>query len=208
VLPPECRDDNSCRTRHVLAPGRLSAQRKGDMLLVSLVATLGPKLLLSPLITLYLSPYQSRPFAGRVQLVEGVLVGGFIEALPGRLIGDKARDSSSLDEDCSTASGIEIIASNRRRRSKTWGGRKLCRCKRRSKAQGLFAWSHASVASLSSGSGTSKTSSTWSHRLPRTQVQEFMRLLLVKSRMPQYYRTICRDIPSGRGLYCKGEHMT
>lgn len=76
------------------------------------------------------------------QLVEEVLAGSFLDELPARLIGDKAYDSDALDQKLADEYGIEMIAPNRRRRSKTQDGRKLRRYKRRWKVERLFAWMH------------------------------------------------------------------
>ena len=59
--------------------------------------------------------------------------------LPERLIGDKAYDSDALDCDLD-ALGVEMIAPNRRNRSRTQDGRPLRRYKRRWKIERLFAW--------------------------------------------------------------------
>jgi hypothetical protein len=53
------------------------------------------------------------------RLVEEVLDGSFLDELPARLIWDKAHDSDRLDEILEKAYGIELIAPNRGRRSKT-----------------------------------------------------------------------------------------
>ena len=76
------------------------------------------------------------------QLVEEVLAGSFLDELPARLIGDKAYDSDPLDEKLASEYGIELIAPNRRRRSKSQDGRKLRRYRRRWKVERLFAWVH------------------------------------------------------------------
>lgn len=60
-----------------------------------------------------------------------------------RLIGDKAYDSDPLDRTLDEDYGIELIAPNRRGRTrKTQDGRSLRRYKRRWKAERLFAWLH------------------------------------------------------------------
>jgi transposase len=74
--------------------------------------------------------------------VEQVLGGSFLDKLPTRLIGDKAYDSDALDEKLATEYGIELIAPNRQRRSKTQDGRPLRRYRRRWKVERLFAWMH------------------------------------------------------------------
>src|SRR5208337_4461742 len=74
------------------------------------------------------------------QLVEQVLAGSFLDQLPARLIGDKAYDSDTLDEKLAEQYGIELIAPNRRRRSKSQDGRPLRRYRRRWKVERLFAW--------------------------------------------------------------------
>jgi len=75
--------------------------------------------------------------------VEQVLAGSFLDELPARLIGDKAYDSDKLDEKLAEEYGIELIAPNRRRRSKSQDGRQLRRYRRRWKVERLFAWMHS-----------------------------------------------------------------
>lgn len=53
------------------------------------------------------------------QLVESVLAGSFLNELPEHLIGDKACDSDKLDKQLQEEYEIEMIAPNRRKRSKT-----------------------------------------------------------------------------------------
>ena len=74
--------------------------------------------------------------------METVLAGSFLDELPERLIGDKAYDSDKLDEKLAEDYGIEMIAPNRRKRSKTQDGRKLRRYRRRWRVERLFAWLH------------------------------------------------------------------
>ncbi len=78
-----------------------------------------------------------------VTLVEQVLATRFIEALPVRLIGDKAYDSDPLDAEMK-AKGIEMIAPHKSNRTKpkTQDGRVLRRYRRRWKIERLFAWLH------------------------------------------------------------------
>lgn len=76
------------------------------------------------------------------QLVEQVLAGSFLDELPARLIGDKAYDSDPLDQKLVEDYDIELIAPNRRKRSKTQDGRKLRRYRRRWRVERLFAWMH------------------------------------------------------------------
>lgn len=76
------------------------------------------------------------------QLVEQVLAGSFLDQLPERLVGDKAYDSDKLDEKLAQEYGIELIAPNRRNRSKTQDARKLRRYRRRWRVERLFAWMH------------------------------------------------------------------
>lgn len=73
-------------------------------------------------------------------LVESTLAQRHIAALPKRLIGDKAYDSDGLDARLRTEHGIEMIAPNRRRRTRTQDGRPLRRYLRRWKIERLFAW--------------------------------------------------------------------
>jgi transposase len=76
------------------------------------------------------------------QLVEEALAGSFLDELPARLIGDKAYDSDALDNKLADEYGIEMIAPNRRRRSKTQDRRRLRPYRRRWKVERLFAWMH------------------------------------------------------------------
>lgn len=75
-----------------------------------------------------------------VTLVEDTLDRTFTNELPERLIGDKAYDSDKLDAKLEEDWGIEMIAPNRRKRSKTQDGRPLRRYRRRWKVERLFAW--------------------------------------------------------------------
>jgi transposase len=74
--------------------------------------------------------------------VEEALAGSFLDELPARLIGDKAYDSDALDNKLADEYGIEMIAPNRRRRSKTQDRRRLRPYRRRWKVERLFAWMH------------------------------------------------------------------
>jgi transposase len=76
-----------------------------------------------------------------VKLVERVLEERFIDALPERLIGDKAYDSDPLDERLKQQ-GIEMIAPHRsnRKKKRTQDGRKLRRYKKRWRVERFFAW--------------------------------------------------------------------
>ena len=76
-----------------------------------------------------------------VTLVERTLEDRFVDALPGKLIGDRAYDSDGLDEQLA-AMGVEMIAPHRagRKKPKTQDGRKLRRYKRRWKIERFFAW--------------------------------------------------------------------
>lgn len=73
-------------------------------------------------------------------LVEDTLDRTFTNELPNRLIGDKAYDSDKLDAKLEEDWGIEMIAPNRKKRSKTQDGRPLRRYRRRWKVERLFAW--------------------------------------------------------------------
>lgn len=55
-------------------------------------------------------------------LVEDTLDRTFTNELPNRLIGDKAYDSDKLDAKLEEDWGIEMIAPNRKKRSKTQDG--------------------------------------------------------------------------------------
>ena len=76
-----------------------------------------------------------------VGLVAATLDSRFVEALPERLIGDRAYDADPLDAGLA-ALGIEMIAPHwrKRKRPKTQDGRPLRRYKRRWKVERLFAW--------------------------------------------------------------------
>jgi len=76
------------------------------------------------------------------QLVEYVLAGSFLDQLPKRLIGDRAYDSDALDRTLHEEYGIEMIAPNRRNRSRSQDARKLRRYRRRWKVERPFAWMH------------------------------------------------------------------
>jgi transposase len=79
-----------------------------------------------------------------VKLVDKTIDNRFLDKTPDRLIGDKAYDSDTFDENLQNQKGIEMIAPHRksRKRSKTQDGRKLRRYKRRWKVECLFAWLH------------------------------------------------------------------
>ena len=66
-----------------------------------------------------------------------------MEALPERLIGDRAYDSDPLDAQLA-AQGVQMISPHRknRKKPKTQDGRVLRRYKRRWKIERLFAWLH------------------------------------------------------------------
>ncbi len=77
---------------------------------------------------------------GEATLVEATIEGKIIEDLPRKLIGDKAYDSDKLDAKLKTQYGIELIAPNRKNRSKTQDGRPLRRYVRRWKIERFFSW--------------------------------------------------------------------
>lgn len=76
-----------------------------------------------------------------VTLVEATLEDRFMDEVPDRLIGDRAYDSDSLDEQLAYQ-GVELIAPHRknRKKPKTQDGRPLRRYKKRWKVERLFAW--------------------------------------------------------------------
>lgn len=76
-----------------------------------------------------------------VTLVHDTLDATFGFDHPKRLIGDRAYDSDALDAELARE-GIEMIAPNRRNRSKTQDGRPLRRYRRRWRVERLFAWIH------------------------------------------------------------------
>jgi len=77
-----------------------------------------------------------------VTLVEAVLSRRFVDALPERLIGDKAYERDPVEEKPAEL-GIEMMARNRaKRREMTQDGRPLRRYGRRWKVERLMAWLH------------------------------------------------------------------
>ncbi len=76
-----------------------------------------------------------------MKLAETALGSLFISGMPEKLIGDKACDSDTLDDDLLKKQGVEMIAPHRRNRKKpkTQDGRKLRRHERRWKVERLFA---------------------------------------------------------------------
>ena len=74
--------------------------------------------------------------------MEYVLAGSFLDELPARLVGDRAYDSDPLDRTLHDEYGIEMIAPNRRNRSKSQDARKLRRYRKRWRVERLFAWMH------------------------------------------------------------------
>jgi len=75
-----------------------------------------------------------------VTQVQDTLASLFTDAMPERLIGDKAYDSDALDADLA-AHHIAMIASHRRnRKRKTQDGRTLRRARRRWKVERTVAW--------------------------------------------------------------------
>jgi transposase len=78
-----------------------------------------------------------------VKLVEQTLDDRLVDALPERLIGDKAYDSDALDARWA-AHGMEVIAPHRsNRKHKTQDGRPLRRKKRRWKVERFLGWLQA-----------------------------------------------------------------
>jgi len=76
-----------------------------------------------------------------VTLVQDTLAERFTDAIPKRLIGDRAYDSDRLDRELA-AQGVELISPHRYNRIKpaTQDGRALRRYQRRWKVERLFAW--------------------------------------------------------------------
>ena len=74
-------------------------------------------------------------------LVQATLEARFVQALPQRLIGDRAYDSDGLDAALREL-GVDLIAPHTRNRvrPKTQDGRPLRRYRRRWKVERLFAW--------------------------------------------------------------------
>lgn len=83
--------------------------------------------------------YSTSASPNEVTLVERTLEESLLAELPERLIGDRAYDSDGLDRRLGE-NGIEMIAPNRERRSKTQDGRPLRRYKHRWHVERLFAW--------------------------------------------------------------------
>jgi transposase len=75
-----------------------------------------------------------------VTLVEKTLDAMAVPFAPDVLIGDKAYDSDELDETLEQTRGVELVAPNRKKRSKTQDGRKLRRYKRRWLVERAIAW--------------------------------------------------------------------
>ena len=75
-----------------------------------------------------------------VKLVAATLEARIVAEVPLQLIGDKAYDSDRLDDQLLQEYGTEMIAPNRRGRSRTQDGRRLRRYRRRWKIERLFAW--------------------------------------------------------------------
>jgi transposase len=75
-----------------------------------------------------------------VTLLEPTLDSVVTEGDPERIIGDKAYDSDALDARLEAERGIQLIAPNRRNRTKSQDGRPLRRYRRRWKVERLFAW--------------------------------------------------------------------
>jgi transposase len=74
------------------------------------------------------------------KLVLDTLDARFVDALPERLIGDRAYDSDGLDAQLAEL-GVEMIAPHKRtRKTKTQNGRPLRRYCRRWHVERLFAW--------------------------------------------------------------------
>jgi transposase len=76
-----------------------------------------------------------------VTLCFDLVQGCWTDALPERVIGDKAYDSDSLDEQMANCD-VEMIAAHRKSRTKakTQDGRCLRRAKRRWKVERFFSW--------------------------------------------------------------------
>lgn len=86
-----------------------------------------------------LAVHTSSASPAEVKLVQDTLDASFGMDFPRRLIGDKAYDSDGLDAEL-RALGIEMIAPNRRNRTKTQDGRPLRRYRRRWKVERTIAW--------------------------------------------------------------------
>lgn len=81
---------------------------------------------------------------GEVKLVEETLDACVFDDLPPKLIGDRAYDSTKLDERLMTERNVELIAPiNKRHKNNKQDGRPLRRYKRRWLVERLFAWMFA-----------------------------------------------------------------
>lgn len=72
---------------------------------------------------------------------KGPLAASFLDELSGRLIGDEASNSDGPDGNLTEDCGIEMIAPNRRKRSKTQDAAP-CAANMRWKIERLFRWMH------------------------------------------------------------------
>jgi transposase len=77
-----------------------------------------------------------------VKLVEATIDSSFTRYAPDKLVGDKAYDSDSLDQQLFKERGVGMIVAHlcRREKPSTQDGRKLRRYRRRWKVERLFAW--------------------------------------------------------------------
>ena len=73
-------------------------------------------------------------------LTERTLDAAFVEALPPRLIADKAWDGGKLQRRLLEERGVDLIAPKKKGSRRKQDGRKLRRYKRRWKVERLFAW--------------------------------------------------------------------
>lgn len=91
--------------------------------------------------SLPLAIYAESASPHEVKLVGQTLQTSFVSRQPARLIGDKAYDSDSLDQELKEQ-GIEMIAPHKRNlwKPKTQDGRILHRYQRRWKVERFFAW--------------------------------------------------------------------
>jgi hypothetical protein len=116
LLARRLHEQGKLNLEEVFVDATFASAKKGALPSAPPVAARAPRSSLSPLITVFLSPYVESASPAECKLVEDVLAGSFLDELPARLIGDKAYDSDPLDQRLAEEYNIEMIASNRRDR--------------------------------------------------------------------------------------------
>ena len=148
------------------------------------------------------SPYLSKALRQRnVRLSKKSLPAAF-STPSGPAIGDKAHDSDGLDQKLESEHGIELIAPNSRKRSKTQDGRKLRRYRKRWKIERLFAWLHNFCRLVTRWEYHIENFLDSSTSLPPPAPQTFMRPLLEQScQSLSNYRPVKVGEPEGTWVY-------